>query len=1758
MVNGVPATFTRKDGLRTMNPTAKKIYTGKELDELYRASLEIARDGELMIIVPDLTSPDMQLKPPKTIPKSSPKDVLSRYDKVVKAFQSLSSDHRKYDVQDEVSASNSNPLSGSVAEKSTHLLQVTIEYSIQSVHGGVSTAGKDHAYAGLVFRKLPAFAREFERTLYSSFSSSSEPENFADSTAKAAKDQVQCLYTTSFTNGSFRDVDGVRCWLPCLDHLDQRLVFDLTILLTRNYHVTSVGKRIPVPKGAKVGKTTKKVHRFFTVNRIPIMQLGFFIGKVETYRMDFHRTKGKIWVATGLNDYIGVGALPPPPPPASHPHTTVPPVTSSSQQNREEGKTATNTQAVSQSGAVKRSRAESEEMSRDPSSAPSSSHTATTTTVSTSMEPPTKRVKSDHPPRPRMMSPHPLDRAAPTSTTPIKNTSQSHSTPSAHHQPSSSSAANKEVSISVRRLYADAVYHTLLGFDLAIRVIQKFINHKYEYDEYTIVFVHELGRDFLAFDAFVLVDAKFLHTSEKVYLEMPTNLLLLKSFLYSWLKSDVPIASYENEFIVHGLIGYLIEFYLEEVYGEEEGKYYLQKRIDTVISLEQQGQGFALCSFYPEQYERFTYYYGEYLIAKAMVLFHLIENKIGGRDTMRIALKQIVKAPPMFAATTIKSAMSISATIDYHDRQHEGPLSPSSLTRNSALSPSGYSQFSSTVYSPTNQHYRVHEGASPDGQSPFSQGSASIETPVAHGSTPYQGGYQSPYVPRGDLSPYVSYGAVSPYIGGTASAYLSALGSMTPRFPDGSSAYDDHTSPLNRQYSQTSEDDWYKDAHLFERSTLTAESFILLLRNASGATSDLDDTFLERYVYQHGVHFLRIIVAISPRVEGKTRTISIHTDQIGYDASTMDFAKHHAKRLELPVTMVEERDNNITRSRVNFGENKETHQQQAYAKPGRRAGKVSAATANKKNAEMTAEESERRERLEKEKEARKSALQLARDREYGIRYALVDPSLTCLSEVQNYSSEALLIEQLNANLDELGSDIDKHKVYFQCQAIRNLARVAGSMTSGPLTTTSTTETPEATSMLSSMTSAAPKINDKTGKYLHLKALSDCLLGVTTTGSDNRTSSSACIFVRAEAAFALARWQNEYSSARVEVEPRPNNWPGMEALLECVFELYLDPVSKAPLPVNLQDESSIYLRNSLLFALSSIRSQQGETPWEVIEVLMMFAEDLDQIDSQQSSLHHLQHPHSTDEEAETDEEADPAFAIPPSNPSSQQYYDATHHRAVVLLSLSRIRFADIDCSTDSTHPITSVVSFAKSVIEDAFTTARTVSRIQYKSHDANLLPSLPFQGIDVAAAITCLAEMDIQTAHNLSLGRGKGESCNKLLNETAVTEEAIFTRMRYQSFFLPPNVALVCLSPSSAPSSSSSSSLKGETAMLMNNLKAHFHYFLCTPLIRLAAFEAFVRLCLALHLAHFERIRQGRVVRKFANSGNDTSSPTLASTSTAESESTTSFMAVVIEAFQSIIERDPSVHVKQQAAQILWDAVLDKPMRVVFEAVSLSSEWFTYGWSDCLGLTLLSQDYSHYHSSERLRALREGGVSSSSSTAGNIPVIALGRAATSNPNSGSGNKPLRPSSSTTTMDLSALTGGNSQDFVALRKHAFHLEGKPLKAAISALHKIISQKCVFNQVRKPCLSYHLFSSDCFSSYQITKSILMRLWLYVFDNKVPHVLSSLVKLPDLAPLYRSIEDLFPQPLKKERLVTHNPKELHLLFNNVRHVTHDQSAFL
>jgi hypothetical protein len=122
------------------------------------------------------------------------------------------------------------------------------------------------------------------------------------------------------------------------------------------------------------------------------------------------------------------------------------------------------------------------------------------------------------------------------------------------------------------KLYERAIQHTTLGMDISLRLLHKFVGHRHDYDEVVMIFVPELGADYVAYDGFCLIDAKFLHTEADVTQETPTHMVLLEAYLYSWLQSSLPVAAYDCEFILHGTVGYLLNFYAEEVFGEDDGR----------------------------------------------------------------------------------------------------------------------------------------------------------------------------------------------------------------------------------------------------------------------------------------------------------------------------------------------------------------------------------------------------------------------------------------------------------------------------------------------------------------------------------------------------------------------------------------------------------------------------------------------------------------------------------------------------------------------------------------------------------------------------------------------------------------------------------------------------------------------------------------------------------------------------------------------------------------------------------------------------------------------------------------------------------------------------------------------------------------------------------------------------------------------------------------------------------------------------------
>ena len=161
------------------------------------------------------------------------------------------------------------------------------------------------------------------------------------SSSSSSTSSTSCsVYSMGGGTGMLRDLDGVRCWLPCIDSPDQRAVFDITLHCPSEFQVITCGKKIsssvtscapserkervrrmhkkgmgpdpgkdnppstvsaaamnasplehcfaafppvntsPIPLNAPPQNREIMTSRFFTVTRLPAMSVGFFIGQV--------------------------------------------------------------------------------------------------------------------------------------------------------------------------------------------------------------------------------------------------------------------------------------------------------------------------------------------------------------------------------------------------------------------------------------------------------------------------------------------------------------------------------------------------------------------------------------------------------------------------------------------------------------------------------------------------------------------------------------------------------------------------------------------------------------------------------------------------------------------------------------------------------------------------------------------------------------------------------------------------------------------------------------------------------------------------------------------------------------------------------------------------------------------------------------------------------------------------------------------------------------------------------------------------------------------------------------------------------------------------------------------------------------------------------------------------------------------------------------------------------------------------------------
>ena len=980
---------------------------------------------------------------------------------------------------------------------------------------------------------------------------------------------------------------------------------------------------------------------------------------------------------------------------------------------------------------------------------------------------------------------------------------------------------------------------------------------------------------------FALVDFKFLHNESQVYLESSAHLLLIKTYLYSWLKSSLPISSYESQFIIHGTVGYLINYYLEEVFGMDEGKYWYQKVHDTVIELEKFGLGCAMSSFFPEKYELFNPCVGQYLVNKSIVVFKLIESRIGGKDQIRNAIKNIVKSPSLFVK--------------------KFPNNNSNVQRSTSNSPSNYS--------PSEYRSVTSGGMSPSSPYTMGTGNMSPYAGTAYMSAMGMGGIfvgntspLSPYVNAGNLSPYQNNDPMGGFHNFSPYHYAQSPFIQNPGY---TGANNMQTAGLYRQMVSynTGWDD--RDSNVFSSNCLSCETFISAMKHTSGASVDIGEEFLTRFVYGEGVLFIRFDATMTQKVINTPRQILVSTEQIGYQCGGF-IDQSYCEKEDVKIRIVEVRDDVVTEPSLSLSETKEVFQQQAFTRPGLRKGFKRKSKVNEEV--LSPEELEEMERREKELDELKPALQWVRDvYDNPIRFVALDPLSLYIIEANNISADALLIEQLYAEQFE-------SNIKYQCQALRSLAR--GSVLN--------------------VTSHNLSDSIKSEK-IQLKALEDCLLGVnplSTGNSDsNCISQQHSVYIRAEAAYALAKWQN-LNAPKFSHDETPRD--GLKVLIDCLQEMYYHPDKNSPLPSDFSNESATYLQNAIILAISSIKSKSGFTPPKVIDILLQLVD------------------YRSDEELFTlycPEEVDPSplnrtVYIPEVSVNVVQY-DDTYHKAILLQALSRVRYENLTNTNDSKskHSINGVKEFAVSTIDNAYTTARTLARIKYKEvSKACEFPSLPGNGLDVASAITCLSELDIQTVlMNSKSIFGKSNHGNVSVSPTGI---GIFTGFNYKKYFLPINTSLKCVHE---PSSTVGSGLK-------NQSRDELIYFLSSPVVRIAAFEAFARLCFAQHTAHEIKHRHHA-----------------SATNTAVKVPDSAFIAAAFEVFVAIQKNEPSPWVCEQCAIALMDAIQDRPPRVVAQHLCYDNNLLSMDRSDTLAYTYPLHCYKQENHEYYKQAMKSSGV-----------------------------------------------------------------------------------------------------------------------------------------------------------------------------------------
>ena len=174
----------------------------------------------------------------------------------------------------------------------------------------------------------------------------------------------------------------------------------------------------------------------------------------------------------------------------------------------------------------------------------------------------------------------------------------------------------------------------------------------------------------------------------------------------------------------------------------------------------------------------------------------------------------------------------------------------------------------------------------------------------------------------------------------------------------------------------------------------------------------------------------------------------------------------------------------------------------------------------------------------------------------------------------------------------------------------------------------------------------------------------------------------------------------------KLEGDEDDWIGRTVLLQMLSGMFADADTKLPLRNALDNETHTLLRDALLVGLSQLQSRAGQTPPVVVKHLLSFFDN-------------------NDNSAEEDRHGMGAPSL-----------DDSRYKALLLNCLSRIRF--FSAMKNAKRIVRKIIDSARLLLEAEQSNAWTLYRLSKAAS-----PSLPAGGILSAAALSCVAELEVQ-------------------------------------------------------------------------------------------------------------------------------------------------------------------------------------------------------------------------------------------------------------------------------------------------------------------------------------------------------------------------------------------------------------------------------